>query len=116
MGIREISGAYYFMLRICDLRVHHALLEAHVRCYCGHKHPSRGYEMLPMRLEHPDDELGGCVLMNIPITVVHRIDAWSPLAPACTNSAAAREGIEAMSHSLSDVRDKELTNTSMWPG
>lgn len=79
--IQEIEGVHYFMFRVCDLRVHHALLETHVRCYCAHNDPQRGYELLPMRLEHPDDELGGSLLLNIPFIVVHRIDAWSPLAP-----------------------------------
>mmetsp|Transcript_65983 Transcript_65983/g.206739 ORF Transcript_65983/g.206739 Transcript_65983/m.206739 type:complete len:271 (+) Transcript_65983:2-814(+) len=42
---------------------------------------SSGCKMVPMRLEQPDDELGGSLLLTLPTTVVHRIDAWSPLAP-----------------------------------
>ncbi|CAM9948769.1 unnamed protein product, partial [Laminaria digitata] len=34
-----------------------------------------------MRLQHPDDELGGNMLLVIPQMVVHRIDAWSPMMP-----------------------------------
>ncbi|CAM9267867.1 unnamed protein product [Ectocarpus sp. 8 AP-2014] len=38
-----------------------------------------------MRLQHPDDELGGNLLLVLPqastATVVHRIDAWSPMMP-----------------------------------
>ncbi|CAN0068669.1 unnamed protein product, partial [Sphacelaria rigidula] len=34
-----------------------------------------------MRLQHPDDELGGNLLLVLPQTVVHRIDAWSPMMP-----------------------------------
>merc|ERR1719316_664283 len=64
--IRRIDGADYFMFRLCDLRVQHALIEPHVRCYCVQKHPVRGFEMTPMRLTHPDDELGGMLLMSIP--------------------------------------------------
>jgi len=86
--IQEIGGCQYFMFRICDLRVQHSLLEAHVRCYCGHKHPKRGYELVPLRLQTPDDELGASLLLNIPSLVVHRIDAWSPLAPQCKSDTA----------------------------
>lgn len=34
-----------------------------------------------MRLQHPDDELGGMLLLALPQLVVHRIDPWSPLYP-----------------------------------
>eukprot|EP00913_Durusdinium_trenchii_P003165 g2926.t1 len=34
-----------------------------------------------MRLLQPDDELGATLLLSMPSIVVHRIDAWSPLAP-----------------------------------
>ncbi|CAM9709886.1 unnamed protein product [Scytosiphon promiscuus] len=34
-----------------------------------------------MRLQHPDDELGANLLLVLPQTVVHRIDAWSPMMP-----------------------------------
>mmetsp|Transcript_20189 Transcript_20189/g.55930 ORF Transcript_20189/g.55930 Transcript_20189/m.55930 type:complete len:557 (-) Transcript_20189:182-1852(-) len=80
--IRYIDGAHYLMFRITDLRVQHPLIEPHVRCYCVVKDPVRGFEMVPMRLDHPDDELGGMLVLTIPYLVVHRIDAWSPLAPA----------------------------------
>jgi len=79
--IRCIDGVHYLMLRICDLRIRHSLIEAHVRCYCVHQHPEHGYQTVPLRLEHPDDDLGASLLLTLPSTVVHRIDAWSPLAP-----------------------------------
>jgi len=34
-----------------------------------------------MRLQAPDDELGGMLFLGLPSIVVHRIDAWSPLLP-----------------------------------
>ena len=34
-----------------------------------------------MRLQHPDDELGGMLLLAVPQVVSHRIDHWSPLCP-----------------------------------
>jgi len=78
--IRQIDDAHYFMFRICDLRSQHTLIEPHVRCYCVRKHKRRGYEMVPMRLSSPDDALGSSLMLSLPTTVVHRIDAWSPLA------------------------------------
>jgi len=79
--IRCIDGVHYLMFRICDLRIRHSLIEAHVRCYCVHQHPEHGYQSTVLRLEHPDDDLGASLLLTLPCTVVHRIDAWSPLAP-----------------------------------
>eukprot|EP01043_Picozoa_sp_COSAG02_P041455 COSAG02_NODE_3439_length_6743_cov_9.291541_3_plen_369_part_00 len=34
-----------------------------------------------MRLQHPDDELGGMLMLNLPNIVVHTMDNWSPLVP-----------------------------------
>ncbi len=34
-----------------------------------------------MRLQRPDDELGGMLLLNLPNIVVHTLDNWSPLVP-----------------------------------
>lgn len=39
------------------------------------------FQSFPMRIQHPDDELGGMLLLTVPNTVVHRLDAWSPLIP-----------------------------------
>ena len=39
------------------------------------------YQPFPMRLQHPDDELGGMLLLNLPNIVVHAMDNWSPLVP-----------------------------------
>ncbi|CAJ1387213.1 unnamed protein product [Effrenium voratum] len=78
---RCIDGAYYFMFRVCDLRSQHALVEPHIRCYCVEKNDIRGFETTQMRLLQPDDELGATLLLSMPSIVVHRIDAWSPLAP-----------------------------------
>ena len=38
-----------------------------------------------MRLQHPDDELGGMLLLAVPQIVSHRIDHWSPLCPPAMN-------------------------------
>jgi hypothetical protein len=34
-----------------------------------------------MRLNHPNDELGGMLLMCFPQEILHELDAWSPLMP-----------------------------------
>ena len=73
------------MLQVCEMRKH-ALVEAHVRVYTVRKdldHLATGsvayFQPFAMRLQHPDDELGGMLMMNLPNIVVHALDAWSPL-------------------------------------
>ncbi|GAB5359980.1 hypothetical protein AAMO2058_000588300 [Amorphochlora amoebiformis] len=90
--IRRIDGIPYFIFQVCEMR-HHTLVEGHVRCYCVRRFPNQdsqlrddGYihahlQQQAMRLQIPDDELGGFLFMGLPSLVVHRIDAWSPLAP-----------------------------------
>lgn len=78
--VQCIDGAYYLMFRVCDLRSQHALIEPHIRCYCIQQNERRGFEAIQMRLDQPDDELGGMLLLSMPSIVVHRIDAFSPLA------------------------------------
>ena len=75
------------MLQVCEMRKH-ALVEAHVRVYTVRKdldHLATGsvayFQPFAMRLQHPDDELGGMLMMNLPNIVVHALDAWSPLVP-----------------------------------
>ena len=76
--IREIRGALYFMFQVAELRKHQ-LVEAHVRLYCLRRRPA--FASSAMRLQRPDDELGAMLLLALPSVCVHRIDAWSPLAP-----------------------------------
>mmetsp|Transcript_43245 Transcript_43245/g.83017 ORF Transcript_43245/g.83017 Transcript_43245/m.83017 type:complete len:420 (+) Transcript_43245:99-1358(+) len=93
--ISEIQGNCYFMFQVCDFRKHQ-LCEAHVRLYCvQHADTDCGmsFQTRAMRLQHPDDELGGMLLLALPQQVVHRIDAWSPLCPpshrSCPGSSPA---------------------------
>jgi len=81
--IRCIDGAHYLMFRVADLRFSSALIEPHIRVYCCHMSHDRTmkFEMTPMRLQSPDDELGAPLAPSLPNLIVHRIDAWSPLAP-----------------------------------
>jgi hypothetical protein len=88
--IREHDGGLYFMFRVCEMK-HHDLIEAHVRVYCIRHDQGQTYQMLPMRLQQPDDDKGGMLLTALPNLVVHRIDGWSPLAPAWSDLQASRK-------------------------
>jgi len=88
--ICQIEGQSYFMFQVCDFRKHQ-LCEAHVRLYCvQHSETPEGvtFQTRAMRLQHPDDELGGMLLLALPQIVVHRIDAWSPLCPPSSRVCA----------------------------
>lgn len=83
--VREIDGALYFMFQVVEMR-RQQLLEAHVRCYCVRDEVDATgrkalFQQCAMRLDKPDDELGGYLFLALPSVVVHRLDAWSPLAP-----------------------------------
>ena len=39
------------------------------------------FQTCKMRLNYPNDELGGMLIMCLPQVVVHEIDVWSPLMP-----------------------------------
>ncbi|KAL3660986.1 hypothetical protein V7S43_014001 [Phytophthora oleae] len=80
--IRRIRGNLYFMFQVCEMRKHQ-LVEAHVRMYAIRHDVEFGehyyFQSYPMRIQHPDDDLGGMLLLALPSVVVHRMDAWSPL-------------------------------------
>ena len=83
--LRRIRGELYFMFQVCEMRKHQ-LIEAHVRCYairhdCAPDGQYSYFQSYPMRLQHPDDDLGAMLLMALPSVVVHRLDQWSPLLP-----------------------------------
>lgn len=70
------------MFQVCEMRKHQ-LVEAHVRMYAVRHDVEFGqhyyFQSHPMRIQHPDDDLGGMLLLALPSVVVHRMDAWSPL-------------------------------------
>ncbi|GLD96176.1 hypothetical protein PINS_up004854 [Pythium insidiosum] len=80
--VRRIRGHLYFMFQVCEMRKHQ-LVEGHVRMYAVRHDVEYGqhyyFQSYPMRIQHPDDELGGMLLLALPSVVVHRIDPWSPL-------------------------------------
>ena len=85
--VRFIRGQPYLSFRVVEKRKHQ-LVEAHIRCYAV-RHARNGnattyFQQFNMRLQKPDDELGGMLLLMLPSEIVHRIDAWSPLRPAWT--------------------------------
>ncbi|DAZ97592.1 TPA: hypothetical protein N0F65_002211 [Lagenidium giganteum] len=80
--VRRIRGELYFMFQVCEMRKHQ-LVEAHVRMYAVRHDVDFGkcfyFQSYPMRIQHPNDELNGMLLLALPSVVVHRIDEWSPL-------------------------------------
>lgn len=83
--IRCIHGHFYFMFQVYDLDRRHPVVEAHVRLYAVF-HETDGddivhYQTRYMRLQNPNDDLGGVLFLSVPCTVVHCIDQWSPLMP-----------------------------------
>eukprot|EP00939_MAST-03C_sp_MAST-3C-sp1_P000841 g841.t1 len=83
--MRKIRDSWYLFFQVCELRTEQ-LIEAHCRAYvlrdeCDNEGTKYCFQVFPMRLQCPDDELGGVLLMNVPMFVVHRVDSWSPLVP-----------------------------------
>ena len=91
--LREIGGNYYFSFQVVDVSPY-VLTEAHVRCYAVHSAAPEGVsganggnlspawiQHTAMRIDQPDDERGAMLFLELPTAVVHRLDAWSPLAP-----------------------------------
>ena len=84
--IRVIDNQVYFILQVCEMRKHQ-LIEAHVRLFCIRETTTAGgtlpipFQTFTMRLQQPDDELGGMLLLAMPQQIVHRVDSWSPLMP-----------------------------------
>ena len=102
--IRRIRGQLFFMFQICELRKHQ-LVEAHVRVYVikhevdplivqtnsqfkkndDIKRDEQKYmsyfQTCTMRLSHPNDELGGMLLLCLPQLIVHEMNSLSPLVP-----------------------------------
>lgn len=102
--IRRIRGKLFFMFQICELRKHQ-LVEAHVRVYVikhevdpliaqtnsqlkkndDGKHDEQKFmsyfQTCTMRLSHPNDELGGMLLLCLPQLIVHEMNSLSPIVP-----------------------------------
>jgi hypothetical protein len=84
--IRVINGSPHLMFRVVEARKLQ-LVEAHVRVYAiyhtrgGHKDEVQLFQHRPLRINQPDDQLGGMLLLMLPTLVTHQVDPWSPLMP-----------------------------------
>lgn len=106
--IAQIRGEIYVMFQVCDLRKHQ-LIEAHVRLYCVQHAPSSTgicFQTRAMRLQHPDDELGGMLLLALPQLVVHRVDPWSPFWPDDPDAAFALDQNPATSYRFPEIHQR----------
>eukprot|EP00047_Mylnosiga_fluctuans_P008206 m.6459 g.6459 ORF g.6459 m.6459 type:complete len:429 (-) comp2098_c0_seq2:208-1494(-) len=80
-----IRGQWHLLFQVADCRSLQAI-DVSIRCYAvRHVKDARGrgayFQYHNMRLNHPADDLGGRVLLEVPCLVTHRLDAWSPLTP-----------------------------------
>jgi len=93
--VRELEGAAHFIFQVGEVH-RQEIIEAHIRCYCV-RHFGCGRqscEALPMRLQHPDDDMGAMLFPAIPSQVVHRIDSCSPLSPNWEDRLSQSNGAE----------------------
>jgi len=65
--------------------------------------------MTPMRLQHPDDELGASLAPGLPNLIVHRIDAWSPLAP---RSSIEQRSVQGRLSQISEISSARISKAS----
>mmetsp|Transcript_16407 Transcript_16407/g.42994 ORF Transcript_16407/g.42994 Transcript_16407/m.42994 type:complete len:464 (+) Transcript_16407:123-1514(+) len=139
--LKRVDGRLYFMFQAFEMRTQQALIEAHVRCYAiRHEHRDLGvnrkerpgmtrresfirgtsavdkftkfFRPYPMRLQHPDDELGAMLLLTVPNVVVHRLDAWSPLVPTtllehCNQIGKVKEDDASSAYRFPDVQQRQ---------
>eukprot|EP00038_Savillea_parva_P010313 m.189426 g.189426 ORF g.189426 m.189426 type:complete len:687 (-) comp17725_c0_seq1:107-2167(-) len=80
--IREIWGRFFLTFQVCEARRFH-VVSSEVTAYVAlqNQYSDVPYQLHAIRLIRPDDAIGSRLLLCLPSTVVHEIDAWSPLAP-----------------------------------
>lgn len=101
--VRRIDGKLVFMVKVAEMRKHQ-LVEPHVRMYAvcrttgdgGAPGALNSVQRTPvfvrtdaMRVDRPDETLGGMLLMCLPSVVIHAIDLASPLLPRAMQHAHA---------------------------
>lgn len=99
--LQEQDGHVFLVFRFCEMRKQ-PLLDVYVRVYClirvENPFVSEGVEvrLVALDLDWPDgDYAEGRVLASLPVTVVHKVDKDSPLAPSGDNSSSSSEsGLE----------------------
>lgn len=115
--LQKIDGEYYLAFQVVDLS-RYALCESHMRCYTLSSTTSaNGGEWAQhsaMRIEQPDDDRGSTLFLDLPTRIVHRIDAWSPLAPPpnSTSSPCAAAAAAAPARGGSDEVEVEAEAAS----
>lgn len=67
-----------------------------------------------MRLQQPDDDNGSMLLTVLPNEVVHRIDGWSPLAPAWKELAQLRGNLQGVASDV-DLSLGQPLHAYAWP-
>eukprot|EP00040_Diaphanoeca_grandis_P021579 m.115082 g.115082 ORF g.115082 m.115082 type:complete len:650 (-) comp28397_c0_seq3:108-2057(-) len=94
--IREIRGRFFLCAQICEARREQIINgSAHMYVALQDKHTDTPYVVHCVRTLRPDDSLNQELILCLPNTIVHEIDAWSPLAPPHTSSN--RDGFEDQS-------------------
>ena len=84
----------------------------------GEKH----FQVISMRLVHPDDETGSWLFTMVPAVVVHRIDPWSPLFPGFCSSTKyekfVRPDLKSRFNDPESSRfiQRSAMNAYRWPG
>lgn len=78
--VTRIGNKLYFMFQVVEMRKHQ-LVEAHLRLYSTQHNGGAAFQSRAMRMNIPDDDLGGVLLLLLPTLVVHEIDVNSALHP-----------------------------------
>lgn len=82
--LKCVKNKFYFSFQVFDLDRRHPVVEAHVRLYCiTHPTPENGgkFGTKMMRIQNPNDDLGGVLFLSLPCHVMHNVDSHSPLLP-----------------------------------
>ena len=85
-------GTIAWQVRVYDLGSRHPIVEAHVRMYALMKHKDLdGHpQLVRLRIENPNDDLGGMLFLSIPSIVTHEVDCHSPLYARRNHGKEAR--------------------------
>ena len=85
-------GTVVCQVRVYDVGNGHSIVEAHVRMYAllNHKGSGGHPKMVRLRIEDPNDDLGGMLFLSIPSIVTHQVDCHSPLYDGRHHSPGAK--------------------------
>jgi hypothetical protein len=85
-------GTVVWQVRVYDVDAGHSIVEAHVRLYAllNHKDLDGHPQLVRLRIESPNDDLGGMLFLSIPSLVTHEVDCHSPLHAGRDHGEEAR--------------------------